>query len=496
MIAGEVLARLTVDDTDGAGAAQQRTARVDTARGQHPWARKAAEDTTGSLAALQPLPTPSSTPELTELHEELAANPRLEELTGRWFAPPPAWLKKPGAGRRAQSQIEANLNASWPSDLLQTISAPGGGDRPVARPGRREVPQAPPPNPPRPDRCAVLPAAGQSAPRDAADRRAARGRQAPVVSTAEISQVVDVADACEVTALTLLDPPADLTAERWAGLALVLAFAKCDVVDHDQRVLLLAPRPAGPAPPSRKRCQPRYPPCHRRGSLTSSRLPAETGLGDQVDQAVLAWAASPDPPVKVWCSTMQALAPHDRPSLPVLTQLTALADQASLKAATATPSSAGHKPSICCCSTARRGAVPIAVAQILASSRCHRRLGSSQHEGRRFQPVRAQSGRLLAHCIPDAHPASSQATLCPPCRLGMVDVPSRRTLDFPGAWPGRISPDQAGAASITDSRNSSPRTSPTPHPELQGLVTAHPEQPDLPELAAEHARRVSENLRR
>ena len=60
------------------------------------------------------------------------------------------------------------------------------------------------------------------------------------MTAASISAVVDFADACEVTALSLLDGPPDLTAERWAGLALVLAFANCDAADQDLRRALLA----------------------------------------------------------------------------------------------------------------------------------------------------------------------------------------------------------------------------------------------------------------
>ena len=128
--------------------------------------------------------------------------------------------------------------------------------------------------------------------------------------------VVDFADACEVTALSLLDPPADLTPERWAGLALVLAFANCDATDHDQRVLLLVHRRR----PGRDRL--------RRGAAAAlsaispqwtanvAATLAEAALGDQADQAVLAWVASPDRPAKVWRDTTRALAPHDRAHCP------------------------------------------------------------------------------------------------------------------------------------------------------------------------------------
>lgn len=90
MIAGEVLARLTGDDADALAAAAHETLALIPPEDSIYWARKAAEGTTGSLAVLgNPLKLryPGSTPELSELQEELKDNPRLAELTSGWFGP-------------------------------------------------------------------------------------------------------------------------------------------------------------------------------------------------------------------------------------------------------------------------------------------------------------------------------------------------------------------------------------------------------------------------
>ena len=205
------------------------------------WARKAAADTTGSLAAMLPLPYPGNTPELDQLRQERAASPRLEEVTARWFAPPPAWLReaRQQAAERS-SQINGELERlaaerpapdeirPWWGTLVQWLARDPEKFHEHRVPVHLDLTAAPSCPPPGSPLRAALEAAALHA-----------VGQAPVMTAAGISQAVDFADACEVTALSLLDTPADLTPERWAGLALVLAFANCDATDHDQRVLLL-----------------------------------------------------------------------------------------------------------------------------------------------------------------------------------------------------------------------------------------------------------------
>ena len=97
--------------------------------------------------------------------------------------------------------------------------------------------------------------------------------QAPVMTAAGISRVVDFADACEVTALylSLFGTPANLAPERWAGLALVLAFANCDAIDDEPALLPAQARGRpGRAPPSPRRCPRLCRPSHRGGPRTSS----------------------------------------------------------------------------------------------------------------------------------------------------------------------------------------------------------------------------------
>ena len=210
-----------------------RRKTASTGRGKQP------QDTTGSLAVLGnplTLPYPGDTPELTELREELRDNPRLAELTARWFAPPPAWLQEAEqSAAEHRTEIHGQLER-----LLARAARPGpgpplvGADRPVARTGTpRSITNISSPSiwtcpPRRPARHrAALFAPGCRPP------RCTRSRQAPVMTAGQISAVVTFADACEVTALSLLDGPPGLTPERWAGLALVLAFADCDHVDQD-----------------------------------------------------------------------------------------------------------------------------------------------------------------------------------------------------------------------------------------------------------------------
>ena len=101
LLAGEVLARMTAADGAALAAATYDTPALLPPADSIYWARKAAEDTTGSLAVLgNPLTLryPGDTSELAELQEERQGNQRLAELTARWFAPAPAWVQRGRAG--------------------------------------------------------------------------------------------------------------------------------------------------------------------------------------------------------------------------------------------------------------------------------------------------------------------------------------------------------------------------------------------------------------
>ena len=140
--------------------------------------------------------------------------------------------------------------------------------------------------------------------------------------------MVDFADAIEITALSLLDDLPGLTAGRWTGLTLALAFANCGHDDQDIRKAMLAQAAAqsGAAfaqalPTALSAVLPGW------SANVVIILVGEANLGDEVDRAVVAWAGDPSLPTATWREAMRAMAPHDRPSLPVLTQLAALADQ-------------------------------------------------------------------------------------------------------------------------------------------------------------------------
>ena len=328
LLAGETIARLTTADTTALDAVQQHQLALFPPEDSIYWARKAAADTTGSLAAMLPLPYPGDMPELDQLRQDREASPQLKEVTARWFAPPPAWLEE---GRQKAAERSSQINGElerlvaerpatddirpWWGTLVQWLARDPEKFHKNPVPVHLDLTAAPScPPPGSPLRTALQAAALHAV------------RQAPVMTAADISQVVDFANACEVSALSLLNPPVDLTPERWAGLALVLAFANCDATDHDQRVLLLtlAASRAGTAfaealPAALSAISPQW-------TANVAATLAETALGDQADQALLAWVTSPDRPVKVWCDTTQALAPHDRTTLPVLASLALIAD--------------------------------------------------------------------------------------------------------------------------------------------------------------------------
>ena len=113
MVAGEVLARITAADGAALAAATHDSLALLPPEDSIYWVRKAAEDTTGGLAVLGSpvsLRYPGDTAELSELREDLRDNPRLAELTARWFAPPPAWLRESEESAAAnRSEIDGQL---------------------------------------------------------------------------------------------------------------------------------------------------------------------------------------------------------------------------------------------------------------------------------------------------------------------------------------------------------------------------------------------------
>lgn len=211
------------------------------------------------------------------------------------------------------------------------------------------------------------------------------------------------------------------------------------------------------------------------------------GLGDEVDQAVLTWAASPGLPAAAWRSAMQALAPHNRPSLPILTQLAALADpgfpaggdgDAQQRWAQAIDLLLQHGPD---------NSLSSRWAQILASPEATAAWAQVADDvGIGFS--------LYAHS-PVAYWPPAYLALSPHqarqlfdrlAGLGMIDVPrptAVRDISGPGRRGMHNRLPELIAYYLTEEAAS----------ELRELVKEHPEQPELPQLAADHAR-LSENL--
>jgi hypothetical protein len=219
-----------------------------------------------------------------------------------------------------------------------------------------------------------------------------------------------------------------------------------------------------------------------------STLVDGTGLGDQVDQTVLTWAASPDLPASAWRGAMQALAPHDRPSLPVLTQLAALADQGFPEGGDGGAQQRWAQAIDLLLQYGAENRLPSRWAQILASP---------QATGAWAQVAEdASIGFSLYAHSPIAYWPPAYLALTPHqarqlydrlADLGMIDV-SR-----PDAVRDISGPGRRGMHNRLPELIAYHLTAPA-GAELQELVKDHPEQPGLPELAAEHARRLSENL--
>ena len=313
--------------------------------------------------------------------------------------------------------------------------------------------------------------------------------QAPVMTAAGISRVVDFADACEVTALymSLFGTPADLAPNRWTGLGLVLAFANCDATDDSPRFFLLklAAGQAGPVftealPAALSAISPQW-------TANVVTTLAEAALGSQADQALLAWTASPDRPAKVWREAMRALAPHDRETLPVLASLAPIADGGLPPGDGTSRARWAHAVDLMLL-YGPLDEIPSRWHQILASADATVAWAQSGTEEIGFS--------LYARSPVNFWPAAYQMLTVQRASelyirlaaVGLVDFPTRRPVqDISG--PGRRGihnrlPELI-AAHLT---NAATR-------ELQRLAAAFPGHLDLEELAADHARRVSENLR-
>jgi hypothetical protein len=495
MVAGEVLARMTAADGAALAAATHGPLALLPSEDSIYWARKAAEHTTSDLAVLGSpvsLPYPGDTVELSELREDLRDNPRLAELTANWFAPPPAWLLESEESAAAhRSEIDSQLRRllaerlepahvrAWWLQIVQWLNRKPRQYHENFLPVHLDLSAAP--SCPAPD--SPLRAELQSAATYAIEH-------APVMAPDRISAILTFADACEVTALSPLQSPPGLTPERWAGLALILAFAECDHVDQEPRkgMLTYAVTQAGPTfPEVLPTALSALSPPQRIANFVTA-LVAEVDLGREVNQSLLAWANEPSVPIDAWRYAMQALAPYDRDSLPVLTQLAEVGDRAF-------PAIGGNDAQM-------RWAQAVDLLLLygaagVASSRWEQILASAEAT-RTWAQVAEDAGvgfSLYAHS-PTAYWPPAYLALTPKqarqlydrlAEQGMIDFPRKgAVIDISG--PGRRGihnrlPELI-AQHLTDAAAR----------ELQDLVREHPGHPDLPAMAADHARRLSENL--
>ena len=217
-------------------------------------------------------------------------------------------------------------------------------------------------------------------------------------------------------------------------------------------------------------------------------LVAEVDLGREVNQAVLAWADEPGLPTDAWRYAMQALAPYDLDSLPVLAQLAQLADRAFA-------ADGGDDVQL-------RWAQAVDLLLLCgpadgASSRWEQILASAEAT-RAWAQVAADSGigfSLYAHSPIAYWPPAYQALTPQQARQLYDRLAEQGMIDFPRQGPVRdiSGPGRRGihnrlpeliAQHLTDAAAR----------ELQNLVKEHPGHVGLPTLAADHARRLSENL--
>ena len=488
LLAGETLAHLTAADTAALAAAQHGQLQLFPPEDSIYWARKAAAGDASVPAALSGLALsyPGDTPELDWLRNERRASPRLAELTAHWFAPAPAWVRdaeEQAAQHRAQIAAELEKLAaerpapdeirSWWGTLVQWLARnPSSFHRNFVR-VRLDLTAAPscPPD------GTFLRLALQAAALHAIEH-------APVTRAGNISSVVDFADACEVTALSLLDGPLDLTAERWAGLALVLVFANGNAADQELRRALLTHSSAagglafaGALPAALSA----VPPLWAANVVTTL---AQAELGHRVDEAVLAWADAPDRPTGAWRDAMRSLAPYDRPSLPVLAHLSRVADRglpageadAWQRWAQAVDLMLLHGP---------QDGIAARWEQVL----------SSEDATSAWAEDASAGFSIYAHS-PVAYWPAAYRRISPRqaaelyrrlARRGMVDFPRpNRVQDISG--PGRRGIHNRLPELIAEHLTEDATL------ELQALAVQFPEHPGLPGLAARHARRVSEDL--
>ena len=491
LLAGEILAHLTATDIAALAAAQQEQLELFPPQDSIYWARKAAADTTDAPSALGSLvlPYPGDTPELDELRNERRASPRLADVTARWFAPKPTWLQdaeqqaaqhsaeiasalgKLAAERPAQDEIR-----SWWGTLVQWLARnPASFHRNFARVQLDLTAEPSCPADGYPLRLALQAAALHAV------------RHAPLTTAGNISSIMDFADACEVTALSLIDGPLDLTAERWAGFALVLAFANCDAADQDLRRALLTHSSAagglafaGTLPAALSAVSPPW-------AANVITTLAEAELGGRVDQAVLAWANVPDRPTGAWRDAMRLLAPYDRPSLPVLAQMTWVADRA-LPADGAGPRQRWAQAVDLMLLHGPQDGIAARWEQVLSSEEATTAWAEVADDASIGFSIYARSPvaywPVAYRRISPRQAAELYRRLA---RQGPVDFPRPNPVqDISG--PGRRGIHNRLPELIAEHLTEDAAL------ELQTLAVEYPEYPGLPGLAASHACRVSENL--
>jgi hypothetical protein len=306
-----------------------------------------------------------------------------------------------------------------------------------------------------------------------------------MTTAGSISSVVYFSDACEVSALSLVEGPLDLTAERWAGLALVLAFANCEASDQDLRRALLTHASAAGGlaftaalPASLSAVSPL-----RAANVVA--ILAEARLGHRVDGAVLAWADAPDGPTGAWCDAMRSLAPHDRLTLPVLDRLDRLAgrglpedDDGARRWALALDLMLLHGPP---------DSIPALWEQVLSSEEATSAWATAADD--------ANAGFSIYAHSPVAYWPAAYQRLTPRQAAELYRRLARQALvDFPRPDPVQdiSGPGRRGIHNRLPELIAEQLTGDAAR-ELQALAVQFPEHPGLPGLAADHARRVSEN---
>jgi hypothetical protein len=490
-LAGETLAHLIAADTKALAAIQYGQLALLPPEDSIYWVRKAAGDA-GVPDAFSGLTLlyPGDSPEVDQVRSERGANPRLADLTATWFTPRPAWFhenEQRAAGRRAEiAAALGNLAAerpaseeirSWWLTVVQWLARNPSAFHRNPVPVRLDLislPSCPPEGSP-------LRLALQDAARHAAGN-------APVITAGNISGVMDIADACEVTALSLIEGMVDLTAQQWAGFALVLAFANGDGTDQEtHRSLLTACSAPGMLPlvaelPTALSAVP------ARWAANVVTALAQADLGHRADEALLSWADAPDRPTDAWCEVMRSLAPYDRPSLLVLAHLADVASRGF------PPDGADAR---------RRWAQAVDLLLLYGpqdsiTERWEQVLQSQDATGTWAESAEepAAGFSIFAHSPVAYWPAAyRQATPQQAAEL-YRRLAQRHLVDFPR--PGRVQdiagPGRRGIHSRLPELIAGHLTEDASR-ELQVLAAQFPEHPGLPDMAVGHVRQVSENLR-